>query len=189
MYQVREAGKSLQIIDYLQLKHMTLFETQRLIIRKIEDSDKASMLDFHNDPATMAFISSGKADWSPEELNRKLQMNELLYPAGFGIYAVEQKETSSVIGEASIFNSFDDLEQPEIGYIIARNYWNQGYGTEIVNGLIDYCKHTLCAQRIVAQMYAGNIYSARLCEKAGMQLYETLDLENGKQRLSFHLIC
>ena len=45
------------------------------------------------------------------------------------------------------------------------------------------------AQRIVAQVYAGNIYSARLCEKAGMQLYETVELEKEKQKLCFHLIC
>lgn len=167
---------------------MAIFKTYRLIIRRIEESDKASILNFHNDPETMAFISSGKADWSPEELNRKLQMNESLYPVGFGIYAVEQKETGEIIGEASVFNSLNDLRQPEIGYIIARNYWNMKYGTEIVNGLISYCTHTLCAQRIIAQMYAENKYSARLCEKAGMQLYETMDLENGKQRLSFQLL-
>lgn len=168
---------------------MILFETQRFIIRRIQETDKPAFLAFHNDPPTMAFIQSGKADWTPDELDRKLQMNESLYPYGFGIYAVEQKQTGKVIGEASVFNSFNDSRQPEIGYIIAGSYWNRGYGTEIVDGLINYCKYTLGAQRIVAQMYAGNIYSARLCEKAGMQLYETVELEKGKQKLCFHLIC
>lgn len=167
---------------------MILFETERLIVRPIREEDKHSLLEFHNDPQTMRYISSGKADWSPDELSSKLQLNELLYPAGFGIYAVELKQTAEVIGEASVFNSFNDLKQPEIGYIIACNYWNQQYGSEIVNGLLAYCMNTLKANRIIAQMYAGNIYSAHLCKKAGMQLYEAIDLEGGTQKLCFQLL-
>lgn len=167
---------------------MILFETERLIIRQLQEEDKPPLLRFHNDIGTMAYISSGKADWTMEEFNHKLRLNGTLYPVGFGIYVIEQKETSCIIGEASVFNSFNDYKQPEIGYIIARDYWNQRYGTEIVNGLINYCKDILFARRIVAQMYAGNTYSARLCEKAGMQLYETVELGEGKQKLCFQLI-
>jgi len=167
---------------------MILFETKRLIARQIREEDKPTFLDFYNDQLVMRYISSGKADWTSDELDRKLQMNKSLYSVGFGIYAVEQKQTGKVMGEASVFNSFNDLKQPEVGYIIARNYWNQKYGIEIVNGLINYCKHTLLAERIVAQMYADNIYSARLCKKAGMQLYEAAEFENGKQKLSFHAL-
>lgn len=168
---------------------MILFETERLIIRPIREDDKLSLLKFHNDPQTMRYISSGKADWSPDELNRKLQLNELLYLVGFGIYAVEQKQTAGVIGEASVFNSFNDHKQPEIGYIIDRSYWNQRYGTEIVSGLLTYCRNILQAKRVIAQMYTDNIYSAHLCEKAGMQLYETVELGEGKRKLCFQLMC
>jgi len=166
-----------------------IFETERLIVRQIFDSDKVALLKFHNEHATMKFISDGKSDWSLDELNDKLKHNEQLYPLGFGIYCVENKFSKEVFGEASVFNSFDNLKQPEIGYIFSGRFWNQGYGTEIINGLISYCVGYLNSERIIARMRSENTYSARLCQKAGMKLYETTGLEGGRVRLSYQLLC
>lgn len=167
---------------------MIMFETNRLTIRHIKERDKPTFLSFHNEKETMRYVSSGKSDWSMDELNQKLRYNDTLYPIGFGIYCIELKQRNEVIGEASIFNSFNDIKTPEIGYIIAKQFQNQGFGTEIINGLIRYCSNSLHATRIVARMYSENIYSARLCEKIGMQLYESITLDCKKQRLSYELI-
>ena len=168
---------------------MKIFETERLIVRQVFESDKVALLKFHNESATMKFISDGKSDWTLDELNDKLKHNERLYPLGFGIYCVENKLSKEVIGEASVFNSFDKLKQPEIGYILSERFWNQGYGTEIVCGLISYCADCLNSERIIARMYSENTYSARLCQKAGMKLYETVELENGNARFGYEYRC
>ena len=167
---------------------MKIFETERLTIRQVSESDKVALLKFHNEPATMKFIS-GKSDWSLDELNDKLKHNELLYSLGFGIYCVENKFSKEVFGEASVFNSFDNLKQPEIGYIISERFWNQGFGTEIVSGLVFYCANLLKAERIIARMYSENIYSIRLCISNGMKLYETTELQDGRIRLGYEYWC
>ena len=168
---------------------MGIFETERLIVRQVLESDIVAMLEFHNEPATMKFISDGKSDWSLDELNDKLKRNEQLYPLGFGIYCVENKLSKEIIGEASVFNSFNNLKQPEIGYILSERFWNQGFGTEVVNGLVSYCTSQLKAECIIARMYSENIYSAQICRNAGMELYEKTELKDGRMRLGYEYWC
>ena len=164
---------------------MKIFETERLIVRQVFESDKVALLEFHNEPETMKFISDGKSEWAPDELNDKLKHNEWLYLLGFGIYCVENKFNREVIGEASVFNSFDNLKQPEIGYILSERFWNHGYGAEVVNGLLSYCTNYLKAERVIARMYSENIYSVRLCQNVGMALYEEAELKDGRIRLGY----
>jgi len=172
--------------DFLEdILVMIIFETERMIIRQVTESDKISMLKFHNEPATMKFISDGKSVWTQDELNVKLNQNEKLYPSGFGIYCIINKKTKEVMGEASVFNSFDNFKHPEIGYIISERFWNQGYGTEVVNGLIHFCKDRLNSERIIARMYSENKFSIRICHNVGMKLIENKELEDGRVRLCF----
>ncbi len=46
----------------------------------------------------MRFISSGKSDWTAEELNKKYEVINKNYKFGFGTYAIEHKENNSIIG-------------------------------------------------------------------------------------------
>lgn len=162
-----------------------IFETNRLIIRKVKEPDKKTMLEFHNDEETMRFVSFQPQNWTMDELNKKLKINRTLYKIGFGIYGIESKAEHKVIGEASVFNSFLNIRTPELGYILHRKYWNRGYGTEVVTGLIGYCVEILKSEKIIARMYSENIFSARICEKAGMQLVDDTILKNGKHRLTY----
>lgn len=169
---------------------MKIFETDRLAVRRIKEPDRQAMLEFHNDPETMKFVSFFQPQsWTAADLNKKLKANRSLYRIGFGIYCVESKADRRVIGEASVFNSFSDVRTPEIGYIIRKDCWNLGYGTEIVKGLVGYCSDVLKVRKIIARVYSENIFSVRLCEKTGMQLADNTALKNGLHRLTYELYC
>ena len=160
---------------------MTIFETERLIIRKVKSEDVGELLEIYCKPENMCFISSGKYNWTKEELFEKYTKTNKDYEFGFGIFVVEQKGTGKIIGEAGLFNSFKDQKKLELGYIIDSTYWRNGLGKETCNGLIDYAFLKLNVRALIARMYAKNNSSVRLSEKCGMTRIEDGTAENGER--------
>ena len=112
----------------------------------------------------MKYISSGKYDWTVEDLKGKYEkVNTDGYPQGYGIFSVVAD--GKIIGEAGLFNSFENKKILELGYILDNKYWNRGYGTEICEGLLNYGFNVLGLEKIIARMYPENIGSIRICEK------------------------
>ena len=56
----------------------------------------------------------------------------------------------------------------EFGFNIAKPYWNQGYGTESVRGVIAFAFTITGVERVQAVCHVDNEASARTMEKAGM---------------------
>ena len=70
-------------------------------------------------------------------------------------------------------NAIKKTEKPKV-----RKDW---FGTEICRGLINYAFASLKAKCVLARMYASNKASVRLCEKCGMQKWNSGITENGKE--------
>jgi len=135
----------------------------------------------------MKYISSGKYDWTMEELKSKYEKINTDYPSGFGIFAVQLTDQPIVIGEAGLFNSFDNPAMLELGYILDQHHWHKGYGKEICNGLIRYCKEQLQTEKVIARMYAENIASVKLSEATGMTRTETGTTPQGKEFYTYEI--
>ncbi|MDD3063146.1 MAG: GNAT family N-acetyltransferase [Massilibacteroides sp.] len=159
---------------------MTRFETARTLVRDIMPGDLETLLQYYTSKINMRFISSGKYDWTLKELAEKYDKLNKDYPKGFGAFAVELKETGELVGEATLFNSFNDPQILELGYIIDTSFWRKGYGREVCQGLIDYAFHTLDVKRLVARMYANNTASVMLSEICDMTLTHKSRSEKGE---------
>ena len=143
-------------------------ETKRLKITLFKQEHLHDFLDFYNQPETMKYVASGKAEWNSDELSGKISSLSGDYP--FGVYAVELKTESKVIGEISVFNSFDTTEKVEIGYIINSEYHRQGYGYEMLREFIDHLKSQCGVKIVVAHINSVNISSIKLCKKLKFRL-------------------
>ncbi len=160
---------------------MNIIETQSLLIRRIEKNDIRKLLKIYNKEENMRYISSGRYDWSYTDLEEKYAKINMNHKMGIGIFTVELKETNEIIGEAGLFNSFDIPNILELGYIIDVLYWNNGFGKEILNVLIDYAFNTLNTKILIARMYCNNIASIKLSETCGMtKIKEELANNNHK---------
>lgn len=123
----------------------------------------------------MKYISNGKYDWTLEELKGKYEkVNTDGYSQGYGIFAVVAD--GKIIGEAGLFNSFENKKILELGYIIDEKYWNKGYGTEICSGLLNYGFNVLGVEKVVARMYPENTGSIRICEKLKFRKVDLSDV-------------
>lgn len=90
---------------------------------------------------------------------------------GTYLYAsIVLKQNNAIIGTAMIFNFNKESNHAEIGYVLNKDYWGRGYGTEIVNLLNSFVFYTLNLHKIHANIVDANIGSMRVLENNGYVL-------------------
>ena len=112
---------------------------------------------------------------STEELTKNYvhELSEVNYGEqenGF-ILAIRVKESPRLVGFAGFQNgALKANGQAEVFYSIYKDFWNRGYGTEALLGMLRFGFETLELHRIVAYCDAENHSSRRILEKANMRL-------------------
>ncbi len=81
-------------------------------------------------------------------------------------WIVKLKDNNKIIGMADI--EIDD-SVIEISCALSSNYWNYGYGTEIVKRIIDYSFNDLNASKVFGRCDINNIGYKRIMEKSGLR--------------------
>lgn len=110
------------------------------------------------------------------------------------ILAVRMKESPRLVGFVGFQNgTLRANGQIEVFYSIYKDFWNRGYGTEALLGMLRFGFEVLELHRIIAYCDAENHSSRRVLEKAHMRLesYSLKDrLRNGewKDGLGFALL-
>ena len=152
---------------------MVSLQTQRLILRPFQKDDVDDFYNYAKHPEV-----GPKAGWpahtSRRESKRILEESMLDRP---GVFAIEEKETNTVIG--SISYQVDGLRVSqsgyfEIGYALGKQWWGKGYMTEAVGKVVDYLFRTKKAVLLTARRSPANHRSARVIEKTGFRYVGTL---------------
>lgn len=116
-------------------------ETDRLILRSWKKSDRDVFAEMNNNDNVMKYFP---ATLSVEESNSFAdRINSEFEETGFGLYAVEIKETGEFIGYVGFHRfAFDAPFSPgwEIGWRISDKFWNKGYATEAAMACIKYAR-------------------------------------------------
>lgn len=106
------------------------------------------------------------------------------YPAGMAAEWIERVTGRWETGESAVFAAAQqsdgcivaaiglEIEPPhrraELGYWVARPYWNSGYATEAARAVVRFGFHVLGLNRVVAHHYCRNGASGRVLQKIGM---------------------
>ena len=142
-------------------------ESERLIYRKFKHEDLPVVLGWLGDADVMKYFS-----WEPKSESETVEyLNFVIGKAEeeecqFFEYAVVLKTDNTLIGSIALFNLPDN---PEIGWTLHRDYWGQGYGTEMGKTLLKLGFETLGLHRIIASCDAENCGSYKIMEKTGMR--------------------
>lgn len=107
---------------------MERIETKRLILRNFVKEDARAIYEgWATDPEVTKYLT-----WNPHKNLAETEKILALWLAAYkreGTYrfAIERKEDTRLIGMIDVVGH---EEIPEIGYVLARPYWNQGYMSE-----------------------------------------------------------
>lgn len=145
-----------------------IIETERLILRPRVITDAADIFEFASDPEVTKYVNFD-TNTSIEETVQFLETCIKRYEAKeLYDYAFVLKETGKVIGGGGAFNIDRFPHRCEIGYVLNRKYWGQGFVPEAMKAVIDYLFRNRLVHRIESYHYIGNEKSGRVMQKIGM---------------------
>ena len=147
----------------------TYIETERLILRSWRVTDRAVFAEINSNNKVMKYFPK---PLSIEESNGFVdRINSEFEETGFGLYAVEIKETGEFIGYVGFHRfAFDAPFSPrwEIGWRISDKFWNKGYATEAAMACIKYAQEKKLCNRLYSFTAVPNIASENVMKRIGM---------------------
>lgn len=164
---------------------LPVLETERLILRPLKWEDREDMFAYGSDPEVTRYVTwyTHQKIEDTDEFIRTVLEN---YETGkLAPWAVEEKASGKMIGTAGYVGWQTRHFRGEIGYALARPYWNRGYATEITEPVLQFGWEQMKLIRIEARCMPGNIGSSKVMEKLGMQ-YEGLLRKHLYAKGSFH---
>lgn len=145
-------------------------ETGRLDIRPFQRADVPAMVRLLADPRVARFVDDG-APLSRSNAELWVERSAAnLREYGYGTGAVVERGSGLLIGWAGFARPADDLE--EIIFGLAADRWKQGFGGEIVSGLLDHADRVLRADIVRATVDPANSASIHLLMRHGFELAE-----------------
>ena len=86
-----------------------------------------------------------------------------------GLWATIHKTTRQFIGRCGLLPwVIDGRQEVEVAYLLAKEYWGQGLGTEAAQGVLDYGFNQLGLSRLICLIDRDNQASIHVATKIGM---------------------
>lgn len=144
----------------------TICESDRIIIREQEVLDVKRLYEIYADPDTTKY-TEGLYPKEEDEIDymKKYIANQYKF-FEFGLWAIVDKNSGSLIGRAGI-STRADFEELELGYVIAKEYRNKGYAKEACEMILQYAKEELYLEKIQAFTRKENSASVALLQSLG----------------------
>ncbi len=171
------------------LKPVTLepviLETERLLLRQFRESDLDAYTEICADPEVMQYIGAGQP-WTRAEAWRS--MAAILghwQLRGFGLWAVEAKANQELIGRIGCWQP-EGWPDFEIGWMLRRTVWGQGYAIEAAQASLHYAFEVLDRQQIISLIAPENQRSISVALRLGETLKGQTEI-GGRQVLLYGL--
>jgi ribosomal-protein-alanine N-acetyltransferase len=151
-------------------------ETGRLVLRAFGEEDVIPYHALFNDPEVTRYLPMQGEPVSMERIERAIERGREHWAArGYGIWAVEDAATSTLIGQCGL-QHLEDVGEVEVLYALARSAWGRGLATEAADAAVRFGFDEVGLRRIVAYVVAANTASAGVVRKLGMEL-EAVDVD------------
>ena len=156
-----------RLLTNTMIKEPKTLETERLVIRRVYSTD-ITLFEATSDPEVTKY-----EPWQPHENVTQLMeyINQVFdrYEEGhITEWTIEDAESGEPMGMINIHNVNPVHKHGELGFWLAKKYWNKGYATEACKAVLYYAFSELSFQRIHSITAANNSSCIRVLDKIGM---------------------
>lgn len=152
-------------------------ETDRIILREWQESDRPQFARMNGDPLIMEYLPRPLDEEASNHLVDKFEQH--FDKHGYGLYALERKEDGAFMGFTGLntveFTApFTSPKKPatEIAWRLDYEYWGKGYGSEAAQAVLDHGLGALDIPEVMAFTVFDNKRTIGLIEKIGMHRVE-----------------
>ena len=152
-----------------------MLETERLILRRWEESDAESLFQYAKDPDVGPI-----AGWPPHQsVEESLDVIRNVFN-GQEAYAICLKTDNKAIGVIELkLNGHTDMtecdDECELGYWLGKPFWGQGIMPEAAREMLRHAFEDIGMQKVWCGYYDSNLKSKRVQEKCGFRYQWTTE--------------
>lgn len=162
------------------------FETSRLMLRPVQESDAPFILRLFRSESWLEYIGE-RGVYTEKEA--RTYIREKMYPqlkkVGYGNYVVTRKTDNTKLGTCGLFDR-EGLEGIDIGYAFLPEFEGQGYAIEAAERIKTAGIEIFKIENITAITAKENLRSQRLLEKLGLRFTKHVTLPNDDEELMFY---
>ncbi|MBJ7472358.1 MAG: GNAT family N-acetyltransferase [Solirubrobacteraceae bacterium] len=138
-----------------------------ILLRPFTLADVPAAHAVYSDPAVMRYVGHGpvRAIGGTDSMIRQYMAHQRTH--GFGFWAVVDKATGVVIGDAGLARTADG--EVEMGYTLAQAWWGRGVASQAAGLWVGAARDQLGIERLRALVEEPNLGSRRVLEKLGFE--------------------
>ena len=142
--------------------------TKRLALRHFTPADLDWLAALYSDPDVMRYLGGVKdRAKAADTLEHRILRYYDEHP-GFGIWVTTVRQTGAQIG-FHLLNHIRGESIVQVGFILARPAWGQGFGTEMGEALLRYGYTERALPRIAGMADQQNFASQHVLQKIGLE--------------------
>lgn len=145
---------------------MVTLETERLLLRMWRESDFEAYARFCADPEVMRYLGEGRPLNRMEAWRHMASIVGHWHLRGYGIWAVEERETGNLVGRIGFFYP-EGWPGFELGWVLGRDHWGKGYASEGARRALDYAFTQMNRDHVISLIHPDNVGSIRVAERLG----------------------
>ena len=147
---------------------MTFFQTENLVFRRFEWSDVAALVRISADKKVSRYVGDGQPITAVDTGHWIEKSRANIERYGYGTGAVVSRASGDLVGWAGMARPDDGPE--ELIYGLDASVWGQGWGTELLEGLLYWARESLAKVELRATVYPANTASIAMLVKQGFTL-------------------
>ncbi len=163
-----------------------MIETKSLILDKAKFSDWKEMYrNVWSQPESAKYM-----EWNitTSEENAKIRiMKTIAFQKEHDTYLVYEKSSGKAIGFAGV-EKIEPYIYQEAGICLGPDYVGKGFGKQILQGLIQYCKEEFSAKKFIYSTREENRASNRLAKSLGFTVISSVPKTDSKDGHSYNLL-
>lgn len=164
-----------------QRKHKipwTVIETRRCYLREMTLEDLDDLYVLYQGKSITKYMEGLYEDRKKEEEYTSKYIENMYHFYGYGMWLAVDKVTGRLIGRAGL-NSLNLHGQPalEMGYVIAEEFQNQGYATELCQEILRFAENETGFEEVHCLIHKENKVSIHLAQNLGFIWQEELEVQ------------
>jgi ribosomal-protein-alanine N-acetyltransferase len=153
----------------LDFKNFPQLQTDRLILRNIENTDADLIHKLHSDEIVNAFVGRDNSSTLQKAKEYILKMQNLIEQNKCIYWVICLKESNDLIGSVCLWNFDPENEIVEIGYEMLTEFQGKGIMSEAIKKVIAYAFEEIQAKIITAFPSSDNINSLAMLKKMNFE--------------------
>ncbi len=155
---------------------MIILETRRLVLRRLVLEDLDDLFTLYRDPEIRRYFPDGTLthDETREDLEWFLDGHPD-HPE-LGLWATIDRRTGRFVGRCGLLPwTIEERSEVEVAYMVAKEFWGQGLGTEAAWAIAHHGFEQLRLSRLICMIDPLNRASIRVACKIGMTFERQLE--------------